>query len=428
VINRAHFSEAITWRRNLHRLAQPSWLEFYATGLIASHLTAWGYEVKLGTEIFDPSKQLLPPSAERLAEEYNRALAAGIKEEFILPAKGGYTGVVGILRGTSPGPTVAYRFDIDSNEARESQEKSHRPAADGFASTVPRCAHLCGHDGHVAMGLLLARHFSENRAKIKGTVKFIFQPNEENLSGAAAMIPKGVLDGVDFLLGGHLGVAVPETGKIAIDVHSSLAVTRSEVTFRGKPSHSGTRPDLGKNALLGACAAITNLYAIARHGLGPSRINVGVIEGGSTWNVIPERVYFKMETRAIENSINDYMQAKAREVLSGAAKMYDLKLEVVPAASCPSGHNSPELVAIGLEVAKKLPWVKEVIPDIAWFGSEDFMLMAEVVQKQGGQVLFVLHGTPIGGGHHSETFDFDEEAIYNGADFYAAMYDTLTSR
>ena len=425
MINRTHFSDAITWRRNLHRMAQPAWLEFYATGLIATHLKGWGYDVKLGTEIIDPAKQLLPPSAERMAEEYRRALAAGIKEEFILPAKGGFTGVVGVLKGKAPGPTVAYRFDIDSNEARESKESSHVPAAKGFASEVPGCAHLCGHDSHVAMGLLLARYFSENPGKIKGTIKLIFQPNEENLSGAAAMIPKGVLDDVDYLLGGHVGVVVPETGKIAIDVHSSLAVTRSEVTFKGKPSHSGTRPDLGKNALLGSCAAITNLYAIARHGLGPSRINVGVIEGGTTWNVIPERTYFKMETRAVENFINEYMQAKAHEVLHGAAKMYGLDVEIKPAASCPSGHNSPELVSIGIDVAKKLPWVKGVIPDIAWFGSEDFMLMADVVQKKGGKALFVLHGTPIGGGHHSETFDIDEEAMYNGADFFAAMYDAL---
>jgi len=425
MINRAHFADAVTWRRNLHRLAQPAWLEFYATGLIATQLTAWGYEVKLGSQIIDAAKQLLPPSQERLAQEYQRALDAGIKEEFLAPAKGGYTGVVGILKGDLPGPTVAYRFDIDSNEARESASLAHRPAAEGFASEVPGCAHLCGHDSHVAMGLLLARYFSENHGKIKGAVKFIFQPNEENLSGAAAMIPKGVLDDVDYLLGGHVGVVAPQTGSIAIDVHSSLAVTRSEVTFRGKPSHSGTRPDLGKNALLGACAAITNLYAIARHGLGPSRINVGVIEGGSTWNVIPERTYFKMETRAIENSINEYMQTKAHEVLRGAAAMYDLEVEIIPAASCPSGSNSPKLVAVGLEVAKKLPWVKEVIPDIAWFGSEDFMLLADVVQKKGGQALFVLHGTPIGGGHHSETFDIDEEAIYNGADFYAALYDSL---
>lgn len=428
MIDRGHFADAVVWRRNLHRLAQPAWLEFYATGLAATHLTAWGYEVMLGSQIFDSARQLLPPDEKRLEQEYHRALAAGIREEFLAPAKGGHTGVVGILKGDLPGPTVAFRFDIDANEARESGDPSHRPAAEGFVSEVSGSAHLCGHDSHVAIGLLLARHFSENRGKIRGTVKFIFQPNEENLSGAAAMIPKGVLDDVDYLLGGHVGVVVNQTGSIAIDVHSSMAVTRSEVTFRGKPSHSGTRPDLGRNALLGACAAVTNLYAIARHGLGPSRINVGTIEGGTTWNVIPERTSFKMETRAIENSINGYMQARAREVLNGAAAMYGLEVEVKPAASCPSGVNSPELVAIGLEVAGKLPWVKEVIPDIAWYGAEDFMLMADTVQKKGGKALYVLHGTPVGGGHHSETFDIDEEAIYNGADFYAALYDEIVSK
>ena len=425
---RAHYQEAVQWRRELHRLPQPAWLEFFATGLIATKLSEWGYELKLGQDIIDPEKQLLPPSAEKMLAEYNRAIDAGINEEFIAPAKGGFTGVVGTIKGDLPGPTVAFRFDIDSNEARESQEASHRPAREGFASSIPGYAHMCGHDSHVAIGLLLAVYFSENRDKLKGTVKLIFQPNEENLSGAAAMIEKGILADVDYLLGGHVGVALKETGKVAIDVHSSLAVTRSEITFKGKPSHSGIRPDLGKNALLGACAAITNLYAIARHGLGPSRINVGVIEGGSTWNVIPERTYFRMETRAVDNEINEYMQTKAKEVLAGAAIMYDLDWEVKPAASAPSGRNSEELVKIGLTVGKKLSWVTELVPELAWFGSEDYMVMAELVQKQGGKAIFVLHGTPIGGGHHSATFDVDEEVIFNGADFYAAMYEEIINQ
>ncbi|HEX9015262.1 MAG TPA: amidohydrolase, partial [Chloroflexota bacterium] len=277
----AHFPEAVQWRRDLHRHPQPAWLEFYATGLVAKKLSEWGYALQLGRDVIAADRQLLPPDEGTLQAEYGSALAAGIEERFIAPARGGFTGVAATIEGASPGPTVVFRFDIDSNEVFESEDPAHRPAREGFASLHPGYAHMCGHDSHTAIGLLLARHFAENRDRIRGKVRFLFQPNEENLSGAAAMVDKGLLDDVDFLLGGHVGIGQRGTGQIALNVHSFLALSRFEVTYTGRSAHSGLRPDEGKNALLGACAAITNLYAIARHGLGASRVNVGTLEAGT---------------------------------------------------------------------------------------------------------------------------------------------------
>ena len=103
----SHFEEAVEWRHQLHRNPQPAWLEFYSTGFVAEKLSQWGYQLKLGKEIIDESKRLVVPDEATLQAEYERALKAGIKEEFIAPAKGGFTGVVGVLKGASPGPTVA---------------------------------------------------------------------------------------------------------------------------------------------------------------------------------------------------------------------------------------------------------------------------------------------------------------------------------
>ena len=425
VIDR-YFEEAVQWRRELHKCPQPAWLEFYATGFVAEKLSAWGYELRLGRDIIAESKQLLLPDEATLQREYNRALQAGVKEEFIAPAKGGFTGVVGILRGAQPGPTVGFRFDIDSNEVMESTDRTHRPAREGFVSQNPGYAHMCGHDAHTAMGLLLARYFAENREQLKGTVKFLFQPNEENLSGAPAMVEQGMVDDLDYLFGGHVGINAQETGQIALDVHSFLALSRFEVTYSGRPTHAGVSPHEGKNALLGACAAVTNLYAIARHGAGASRINVGTFEAGTAWNVIPERAYFRMETRGVSDKINAYMVEKAQEVLRGAATMYDLNLEVKPAATALSGRNSQEFVQLGMKVAEELTSVKQIIPEIAFNGSEDVTVMMQRVQNRGGKALFVLFGTPTFGGHHSSTFDLDEEVIRNGADFLAAMHTAVT--
>jgi len=417
----AHYEEAVQWRRQLHRNPQPAWLEFYATGFVAEKLAGWGYDLLLGKDIIEADKRVVVPDLQTLEAEYGRAIESGIKEQFIAPARGGYTGVVGVLKGALPGPVVGFRFDIDSLEILESSDPSHRPAAQGFVSQNPGYAHMCGHDVHTAMGLLLARHFAENRETLRGTVKFLFQPNEENLGGAVAMVEKKVVDDLDFLFGGHVGMNMKQVGQIVMSVKGFMALSRFEVTYSGRAAHASLRPNDGKNALLGACAAVTNLYAIARHADGASRINVGVMRAGTDWNIIPDRAYLRMETRGVTNEINEFMACKAREVLEGAAKMYDLALEIKPAATALSAESSPELVELGTSIAEKLPSTVRVIREASFNASEDVTVMVERVQSRGGKALFVIFGAPSGGGHHSTTFDVDERVILYGAEFLAAM-------
>ena len=421
-----HYPEAVEWRRTLHKCPQPSWLEFFATAFVAEKLTGWGYDVKQGRNVVAEDKLLLLPDAEKLQEEYDRALKAGANEKFLAPAKGGFTGVMATLKGDHPGPVIGFRFDIDSNEVTESQDRTHMPARQGFVSQNPGYAHMCGHDIHTATGLLLAKYFADNRKTLKGTVKLIFQPNEENLSGAAPMIEKGILDDLDYILGGHIGLSVKETGHITFNVHSFLALSRFEVTFMGRPTHAAASPEQGKNAMLGACNAITNLYAIARHSQGATRINVGTLQAGTTWNVIPDRAYFRMETRGVTNELNEYMVQKSRDVIEGAAKMYDLAVEIKPAAMAVVAESSPELIAMAERVAATLPSVKKVVPSAPFNASEDITLMMERVQQKGGKALITLFGTPTHGGHHSTSFDADEIVIRNAAEFYAALHKEIT--
>jgi aminobenzoyl-glutamate utilization protein A len=420
-----NYPEAVEWRRSLHRCPQPSWLEFYATAFVAEKLSGWGYDVKQGRDVVAEDKLLLLPGPEKLKEEYDRALKAGANEKFLAPARGGFTGVVAILKGDLPGPTVGFRFDLDSNEVTEAQDTNHHPARQGFGSQNPGYAHMCGHDIHTATGLLLAKYFADNRKTLQGTIKLIFQPNEENLSGAAAMIETGVLDGLNYIIGGHIGLALKETGLISFNIHSFLALSRFEVTFTGRPTHAAASPEQGKNAMLGACNAITNLYAIARHSQGATRINVGYLQAGSAWNVIPDKAYFRMETRGVTNELNEYMVEKARDVIDGAAKMYGLSVEMKPAAVAVVAESSPELIALAERVAKTLPSVKQVVPSAPFNASEDITLMMERVQQKGGKALVALFGTPTHGGHHNSTFDADETVIRNAAEFYAALQKEL---
>jgi aminobenzoyl-glutamate utilization protein A len=422
-----HYKEAVEWRRALHKCPQPSWLEFFATAFVAEKLAGWGYDIKQGRDAVAEDKLLLLPSAETLKSEYDRALKAGANEKFLAPARGGLTGVIAVLKGDLPGPTMGFRFDIDSNEVTEAQDTTHHPARQGFISQNPGYAHMCGHDIHMATGLLLAKYFADNRKTLKGTVKFLFQPNEENLSGAAAMIEKGAVDDLDYLVGGHVGLALKETGQICFNIHSFMALSRFEVTFTGRPTHAAASPEQGRNAMLGACNAVTNLFAISRNSKGATRINVGNLQAGSTWNVIPEKAYFRMETRGVTNELNEFMVEKAREVIEGAAKMYGLSVEMKPAAEAVVAESSPALIAIAERVAGTLPSVTQVVPSAAFNASEDVTLMIERVHQKGGKALFALFGTPTHGGHHNSTFDADETVIRNAAEFYVALQKELAA-
>jgi aminobenzoyl-glutamate utilization protein A len=106
--------------------------------------------------------------------------------------------------------------------------------------------------------------------------------------------------------------------------------------------------------------------------------------------------------------------------------MYDLQVEIKPAAVAKSAQNSPEMIALAQKVAKELASIEEVVPEVAFNASEDITLMVEQVQKQGGKALAAIFGTPIHGGHHNSTFDLDETVIRNAAEFFIAMHGEIT--
>jgi len=295
-------------------------------------------------------------------------------------------------------------------------------------SEKPGYAHMSGHDAHTAIGLLTAKCFAEHRDELCGPVKFIFLPIEENLSGAAAMVDMGVVDDLDYLLAGHVGVGLQELGAVSFNIGNIMAMSRYEVTFTGRSAHAAGNPQQGKNAIHGACAAVVNLLGIARSSQGPTRVNVGTIQGGTTWNVIPEKAYFRMETRGETTELNEYMTKRAREVIEGAAKMHDLEFEIKPAAVSFGGATSPELMPVAEKAAGKLASVKKVVPYAELNGSEDVTVFMDRVQKKGGKALFALFGTPVGGGHHNSRFDIDEQVIFNAADILLALHSEITDK
>ena len=177
--------EAVRIRRDLHAHPEEGWMEYYASALVASHLEALGLEVLVGDAVTASPRMGLPTVA-RLDAAYDRALKAGADARWLRAMKGGKTGVVGILRG-GEGPVVALRFDLDALPLAESDADDHVPVREGFASTWQGTMHACGHDGHTAIGLGVAKLLATHRTQLRGTVKFLFQPAEEGVRGADAM-------------------------------------------------------------------------------------------------------------------------------------------------------------------------------------------------------------------------------------------------
>jgi len=413
--------KVINYRRDFHRFAESAWTEFRTASLIARRLTELGYEVRAGRDVVKKEDRMDLPSEELLEEHWQRAGKQGGDREFLELLRGGFTGVVGILKN-GEGPTVGMRFDIDALEITENSSPLHRPAKEGFASLNMGVMHACGHDCHGATGLGIAEVLMNMKDHFRGTVKLIFQPAEEGVRGAKAMVGAGVVDDVNYLLAYHI-VSGWKKGEIACGMSGYFASQKLDAFITGKPAHAGGDPEGGKNALQAAATAVLNLYAIPRHSNGPTRINVGKLTAGTSRNIICDHAHLCIETRGQDNRLNDYMYESALRILEASAKMYDCKLEIKPMGSARTAESDRELASRAEKVAEKIGGFTLAVPS-AKGGCEDYTYMMERVQKNGGLATHLGIGADSRGigsedkerrdeilRAHTAEFDIDESAL-----------------
>ena len=411
--------DLIAQRRDFHKYAESGWFEMRTSSIIARKLTDLGYEVLLGEDVCDRDARMGVPSAEKLEEQYARAVAQGADPEFVEATRGGMTGVIGILR-CGEGPTVAMRFDIDALGVIESDEADHIPAKEGFRSVNAGFMHACGHDGHAAIGLGVAKVLMDIKEELHGTVKLLFQPAEEGVRGAKAIVAKGHLDGVDYFIGSHItGKKPEETAVVTPGSHGSLATCKYDVIFRGRSAHAGSSPHLGNNALLAAASAVMNLNAIPRNGDGATRINVGTMHAGSGRNVIPDEAKLEIEVRGATTELNRYMCDYAERILQAAAQMYGCSCEIKlmgAADSLTSDLSMAERVQRVCRLRLGLPCTETL--SVPSFGSEDIAYMMNRVQEQGGEATFIRALIRTAGPAHNRKFDFGEEVLVNSVKIF----------
>jgi amidohydrolase len=389
--------QVIEWRRDFHQNPELSNREFRTAGIVAEHLAALGMEVSTGIA---------------------------------------HTGVVGILRGSRPGPVVLLRADMDGLPVSERNELPFRSTAraEYNGAEVP-VMHACGHDAHVAILMGVAQILAELRDDLPGTVKFVFQPAEEGApkgeeGGAELMVAEGILRDppVDAAFALHIS-ATQAAGHIGYAPGPRYAsVDDFMIAVNGVQAH-GASPWMGVDTVVVAAQIVNALQTIVSRNLElteqPAIVTVGSIHGGVRSNIIPERVEMIGTIRALDRGMRELIHRRVREIAEGVATSMGASAEVqIPwSNSYPITYNDPELTAAMLPVLQAVAGSEQVELLKPITGAEDFSFIANEVPS----LYISLGGRPPGrdpgevAAHHTPGFFVDESGLDVGVRALSAM-------
>lgn len=415
----------VEMRRRFHRFPEVGFTEFITTYEIYKVLEQMDYKLSLGDDVLLRSARVGVPKEEKFKKSCERAINYGVPEAFLEHVKEGTTGVIATLDTGKPGPHFAARFDIDGLPITESKDEDHVPAEEQFISLHEGEMHACGHDGHITTGLFIADYINANKDSLKGRFTIIFQPAEESVRGAKSVVERGWLDDVDYFFSGHLGIRNLPVGTVSAGTTDFLASSKFDVKFTGKPAHAGVEPDAGNNSLLAASGAALNLNAIARHGDGSTRINVGTMRAGSGRNVVADSAFMEIETRGETTELNHYMYNKAKTVIQAAADMYENEVEIIEMGEAPDAVCSDELITAVKDAVKNNELITDLKDTLPLGASEDVTMMMERVLDKNGKATYMLFPFELKYGHHHPKFDLDESVLHVAVSTYIDIVNAL---
>ncbi|MBP7999420.1 MAG: amidohydrolase [Chloroflexi bacterium] len=380
------FDELVRVRRDLHQYPELGFQEHRTSNLVAETLQQLGYEVQRG-----------------IAQ----------------------TGVIGLLEGNQPGPTIMLRFDMDALPIQEQSQVS-------YASKTSGVMHACGHDGHVSMGLGLARILAKYQNQLTGTVKLVFQPAEEGLGGAFAMIADGVLEDPrpDVVFAMHLWTGVPY-GQVRTAVGPTMAASSVfTLTVQGKGGH-GAAPHESIDPILAAAHIVTALQSIVSRNVDPQEsvvVTVGQMTAGTTFNVIPDHAVLKGTVRSYNNEIHHIIYRRILEMARNMSTAFRCSASMETVAIVPAVVNSPEPTDVVNTAARRIVGRENLVHGRE-MASED---MGYVLEEIPGCYFFIGARNEEKGlmfPHHHPQFDFDERAMINGVATmaYAAAHYLMNS-
>ncbi len=365
------YDDMVRVRRDLHRHPELGFQETRTAGIVAETLNGLGLEAQTGV---------------------------------------GQTGVVGLLEGTRPGPTVLLRFDMD---ALPIQEESDHP----YVSTNPGVMHACGHDGHVAMGLGLARLFARRQREMAGSLKFLFQPAEEGLGGALAVMADGALvdPRPDVALAMHLWSPVPLGKARVIEGPAMASSSVFTITVEGKGGH-GAAPHLAIDPIVAAAQIVIALQSIVSRNTNPHDsivVSIGEFSAGTTFNVIPERAVLKGTVRSYDKASHRMAYRRILEMATNMATAFGCRATMETVAIVSAVVNAPGPTSVVRAAAEHILGEDNIL-EHRTMAAED---MGYILEEIPGCYFFVgcSNGNPATQyAHHHPRFDFDERAMIDG--------------
>lgn len=381
---RTLFPEMIECRRHLHRHPELSFMERQTSEMIVKELTLLGIEVKTGI--------------------------------------GGY-GVIGIIRGETAGKVVALRADMDALPIQD--EKTVE-----YASQIPGVMHACGHDGHTAILLAIAKYYSQHKQNLKGDIVLIFQPAEEVCPGGAlSMIEAGALQDVDVIYGIHLWTPLP-LGTVASAPGPMMASSDDFfIDIQGQGGHGGM-PHKTVDSVVAAASLVMQLQSVVSRSvdpLDPAVLTIGSIQGGTVQNAIADRCRLAGTVRCFNEATRLSMRDRIYTLVEGTANAYGAKAIVDYTMGYPSLVNHEEEFERFYKVAGNLDGIT---PEISTkvMPAEDF---SYYLQNVPGCFIFVGAASDeqrTSYPHHHPKFDIDEEAMLHGASLLIAMAESYQNQ
>jgi amidohydrolase len=370
-------AELIELRRDFHQHPEVGLEEFRTSGIVSDYLLQLGMAVSRPTE----------------------------------------TGVVGLLKGKQTGRTLMLRADMDALPIQEENNVAYKSINDGKM-------HACGHDGHTAMLLIAAKILSGYKHKIRGNIKFLFQPNEENM-GAGLLIEKGVLANprVDAACGIHL-MAPLQTGKIGISSGPVMAGMHAfKLILRGKGGHTGF-PQESVDPIITAASIIQAVQVIQSREidvLKPTLIVFGKISGGTIYNVIPDKIEIEGSIRYLYDIQSDSKEqplGRFERIVKNICDAHRIKYDVEYAYSHPAVINDTKMTNFVSVTAEKVVESKDSIMPFVTMIGEDF---CEFANRVPSAFYFIGSGNKEKGTdhpHHHSCFNIDEDALAIGVEMH----------